>query len=186
MELRSLSQKNVLVKDSNGFVLIVPQPSQINSTLAQHKDVKIVITFAESKSKVSNREVLICDWPGEYERNDTSIIGIHLGCFVVAWEGKHWLVATDTALKSIDHDNEHLGNVEGLIVWVTGSLSKSEIQDAIARLAVSYVVYCTESANEPLVKELTPPPLESVSELTIKPSELDSAGDQIKAQALLV
>lgn len=186
MELRSLSAKNVLVKDSNGQILIVPNPSQIGGQLSQNKDVKIVITFGEAKSKASNREALICDWPGEYERNDTSIIGIKEGCFVVAWEGKYWLVATDEALKKLDHDNEHLSNVEGLMLWVSGEVNKTDLQEGLSRVAPSYIVYCVSAENEALLKDLTPPPVASVSELTVKASELDGESDQIKAQALLV
>ncbi len=186
MELRSLSQQNILVKDANGLVLIVPTPSQIKSALAEHKDVKIVLTFAEAKQKASNREVLICDWPGEYERNDTSIIGIQEGCFVVSWEGKYWLVAQDKVLKKLDHDNEHLSNVQGLLLWITGDIKKDDIQEGVSRVAPSYVVYCAQAEQDSLLKELTPPPLGSSTELTIKANELDGDDDQIKAQALIV
>ncbi|MBI4836662.1 MAG: hypothetical protein HY817_05395 [Candidatus Abawacabacteria bacterium] len=186
MELRSLSDQNVLAKTSNAPILFIPNPSQINGLINKFPEVKIVVTFSETKTTKSNREVLICDWPGEYERSDTSIIGLHMGCFVIALEGKYWLIAVDTALKSLDKDNEYLSNVAGLMVWVTDEANKSNVQEAISHLAPTYIVYCVSADKEVLIKDLTPPPMASVQELTIKASELDGESEQIKAQALIV
>lgn len=186
MEIRSLSSQNVLIKTDRTSLLVVPQTQGLAQVMKEQKDVKIVLAFSETTVKTTNRDVLICDWPGEYERSDTSIIGLHEGAFVVAIEGKHWLVIADTALETLDHENEHLNNVEGLLIWISASIKKDKIQDAIANISPSYIVYCVSAENEVVLKDFVPPPLAAVSELIIKPSELDSESEQIKAQALIV
>lgn len=185
MELRSLSQQNVLVKTADGSILIVPNPKEIDACLRSNPGINVVVTFAEANQKKSDRDILICDWPGEYERNDTPIIGIQPGCFVIALEGKYWLITSDTALKALDHDSEHLNSVEGVMLWVNDA-QKEEVQEAVSKLAPNYIVYCVDANHEANLKEFSLAPPASVSELTIKASEMDGNVDQIKVQALLV
>lgn len=185
MELRSLSQQNVLVKTADGSILLVPNPKEIDACLKSNPGVNVVVTFAEARQKQSNRDILICDWPGEYERNDTPIIGLQPGCFIIALEGKYWLVTSDTALKSLDQDNEALNTVEGVLLWIN-DVAKEDVQEAISKLAPSYIVYCVDAEHEARLKDFSLAPLPSVSELSIKSSEMDGNVDQIKVQALLI
>src|SRR3990172_4029185 len=104
MELVCLTHHNVLANTKNGEILFLTDPKDITTLLKDHTKTQVVISFAEVETDKSNREVLVCDWPGEYERNETTILGLKPGCFLVSMEGRNWLCVSDSALENLDKE----------------------------------------------------------------------------------
>ncbi|OGC81589.1 MAG: hypothetical protein A2V81_04915 [Candidatus Abawacabacteria bacterium RBG_16_42_10] len=185
MELVCLTHHNVLANTKNGEILFLTDPKDITTLLKDHTKTQVVISFAEVETDKSNREVLVCDWPGEYERNETTILGLKPGCFLVSMEGRNWLCVSDSALENLEKDIEQLSAVDGVMVWLTDPKNKTHIQKFLDHAEPTFLVYITDKTTIPLAQELVPPLATApVSTLTVKPSELSAEAEHITVHAL--
>ncbi len=185
MELVCLTHHNVLVATKSGEILFLADPKDLDSLLKDHTKAQVVVSFAETNTEKSNREVLVCDWPGEYERNETTVLGLKPGCFLVSMEGKNWLCVIDTAVDKLEKDIEQLNAVDGVMVWLTDKEHKANVQKFLDHVEPTFLVYITDKTTLPVAQELAPPVATvPVATLTIKASELNPEGEHITVHAL--
>jgi hypothetical protein len=175
MEFRLLSEQNLLVTTDHAVVALLADVNQYEKVVSQEKPA-VVIAFETIVTKRSNREVLVCDWPGEYEKSDVSIIGPSAGAFLASLEGKTWLVIKDHHVASLDNDTEQLNTVEGVIVWLTDAAFKSDVQKLIDHLEPAHLIYVGTGLH--YGAELLPPAPDATTTLSLKSADW-SATEQI-------
>lgn len=180
MEFRLLSEQNLLVTTDHAVVAILADVNQYEKIVTQEKPA-VVIAFDTIATKRSNRDVLVCDWPGEYEKSEVSVIGPSAGAFLASLEGKTWLVIKDHHVSSLDHDAEQLNTVEGVVVWLTDAAFKTEVQKLIDHLEPAHLVYVATGLH--YGSELLPPAPEATAALSLKGSDW-SGSEQIIAHTL--
>ncbi len=176
MELRLLSDQNLVVTTSHATVAFLANIAKYEQVVSQEKPA-VVIAFETIVTKRSNRDVLICDWPGEYEKSEVSVIGPSQGSFLVSLEGKTWLVVQDSQVGSLDHDTEQLNTVEGVIVWLTDGEYKPQVQRLIDHLEPSHLVYIPSGLH--YGSELLPPAPEAVKEFSLKATDWSTTSEQV-------
>lgn len=168
MEFRLLSEQNLLVTTDHAVVALLADVNQYEKVVSQEKPA-VVIAFETIVTRRSNRDVLVCDWPGEYEKSEVSIIGPSAGAFLASLEGKTWLVIKDHHVASLDNDTEQLNTVEGVIVWLTDAAFKSEVQKLIDHLEPAHLIYVGTGLH--YGAELMPPAPEATTTLSLKSTD---------------
>lgn len=185
MELVCLSHHNVLASTKTGEILFLANPKDLDSLLKDHNKTQVVVSFAEANSEKSNREVLVCDWPGEYERNEVTVIGLKPGCFLVSMENRNWLCAIDTEVDKLDKESDQLNAVDGVMLIITNKENKANVQKLLDHLEPTFVVYVVDKTTLPVAQELVPPGgTGPVSTITVKASELNPEGEHITVHVL--
>ncbi len=185
MELICLTHHNVLASTKTGEILFLTNAADLTNLVKDHAKAQVVISFVETETDKSNRDVLVCDWPGEYERNETTVLGLNPGCFLVSMEGRNWLCVIDTAMDKLEKDIEQLNAVDGVMVWLTNKDNKANVQKFLDHVEPTFLVYVTDKTTMALAQELVPPLATApVTTLTVKPSELNPEAEHITVHAL--
>ncbi len=168
MEFRLLSEQNLLVTTDHAVVALLADVNHISAHCSPSR--RWCTRFGPHiVTRRSNRDVLVCDWPGEYEKSEVSIIGPSAGAFLASLEGKTWLVIKDHHVASLDNDTEQLNTVEGVIVWLTDAAFKSEVQKLIDHLEPAHLIYVGTGLH--YGAELMPPAPEATTTLSLKSTD---------------
>lgn len=175
MEFRLLADQNVVAVTPQAKVVFLAENKDFEQILAAEKPA-VVIAFSELATKRSNRDILVCDWPGEYEKSEVSVIGPSTGAFVVSLEGKTWLAMRDQDMGTLDHDADQLNTVEGLIVWLTSPDCKAAVQKCIDHLEPAHLIYV--AGNQIYGADLLPPAPVPAAELSLKAGDWSSVTEQ--------
>ena len=181
MELRLLSDQNLVATTDHATVAFLAEAKSFSKVVAEVKPA-VVIGFETVATRQSNRDVLVCDWPGEYEKSEVSIISPSQGAYVLSLEGKTWLAIRDQDADSLDHDAEQLNSVEGIIIWFTNPDFKAAVQKLIDHLEPTHLVYV--SGSQLYGAELLPPAPAAASEVVLKSSDWANTNEQVIAHTL--
>ncbi|MBP7057282.1 hypothetical protein KBB08_02215 [Candidatus Gracilibacteria bacterium] len=181
MNLRCLPHQQLLIVTDHAKVLVISDQKQFASLQSAHTP-DVVVSFDEIGTKLSNRDVLVCDWPGEYEKSDVSVISTSSGNYVLTLDGRSWLVTTDRDVAQLDPEAEHLNSVECLLVWLTDRTKKADVQKVIDHLEPACIVYVVGEDN--YGPELVPPAPMATSELALKASDWQVSTEQALVRTL--